>query len=66
MVNLCCLCCGEIPQPRPPPSGQSGGPPRDPRSVQQQQQQQQPPAGSGPDAVGLRGAQKGGSERRDI
>lgn len=55
MVNLCCLCCGEIPQPRPPPSGQSG-PPRDPRSVQQQQ-----PAGSGPDAVGLKGEQKGGA-----
>ncbi|KAG7224223.1 hypothetical protein INR49_015112, partial [Caranx melampygus] len=60
MVNLCCLCCGEIPQPRPPPSCQSGGPPRDPRSVQQQQKQRQS-AGSGPDAVGLNGAQNGGA-----
>lgn len=55
MVNLCCLCCGEIPQPRPPLSDQSG-PPRDTRSVQQQQ-----PAGSRSDGVGLKGEQKVGA-----
>lgn len=56
MVNLCCLCCGEIPQPRPPLSEQSG-PPRDTRSVQQQQ-----PAGSGSGSVGLKGGQKRAGE----
>ncbi|CAL8286953.1 unnamed protein product [Lota lota] len=51
MVNLCCLCCGEIPRPRPPQSTQSG-PPRDPRFPIMQQ------LGSGPGALGRKGEQE--------
>lgn len=65
MVNLCCLCCGEIPRPRPPLSDQSGAP-RDTRTVQQQQKQQrrpqQQPTSPGLNGVGLEGAQKVGAK----
>lgn len=61
MVNLCCLCCGEIPRPRPPPSNQSGAP-RDTRTVEQKRPPQQQPTSSGSNGVGLKGAQKVGAK----
>ncbi|PWA22592.1 hypothetical protein CCH79_00015163 [Gambusia affinis] len=62
MVNLCCLCCGQLPaEPRPPPPRQPGAP-RDSRTApqhhhHQHQQQQQQSAGPESDA-GLSGTRK--------